>query len=291
MGKYSIKELEHLSGIKAHTLRIWEKRYRLFEPQRTKTNIRYYTDDDLKKLLNVTMLSNKGIKISTIVDMGEQELCNAAKNAELDGDEAKYEHRINEMIVPMCSFNEAEFNSLFEKNVQEMGLEKTLTEVVYPFLQKVGTLWLSNEVEPCQEHFVSNIIRQKMSAAIDELPTPPNDAKKVMLFLPEGEYHELALLFFSYLYKKKGVNTYYFGQSVPLDRVIAFSKEIQVDWAITYSIIHSEEKVVEIVNDLERINAGKVFYVNRNHPNLAEKITQKKVEIVFDYRFALDLAN
>lgn len=286
MGKYSIKELEHLSGIKAHTLRIWEKRYQLFEPKRSKTNIRYYTDDDLKKLLNVTMLSNNGTKISAIVNMSEGELCAAAKNVELK--DSPYQQRINELIVPMCSFDEAAFNLLFAKNEKELGLEKTLTEVVYPFLQKVGTLWLSNEVEPCQEHFVSNIIRQKMSAAIDALPMPPNRAKKVMLFLPEGEYHELGLLFFSYLYKKRGVKTYYFGQSVPFDKLIEFSENIEVDWALTYSIIHSEEKVVEIVNDLDKIKAGQVFYINRNYPKLADKISQTSVEIVFDYRFALD---
>lgn len=288
MGKFSIKDLEHLSGIKAHTLRIWEKRYQLFEPERTKTNIRYYTDEDLKKLLNVTMLSNHGTKISKIVKMGDQELREAAKNVSLEG--AENQHRIDELIVPMLSFNELEFNLLYEKNLEELGTEKTLTEVVYPFLQKVGALWLSNEVEPTQEHFVSSLIRQKLSVAIDQLPAPKRKAKKVVLFLPEGEYHELALLFFSYMYKKRGVQTFYFGQSVPLSKVIQFSEEIEVDWALTYSLIHSEDKVVEIVSELSQIKAKKIFYVNKNYPDLADKLEENSVEIIFDYHFALDLA-
>jgi len=288
MAKFSIKDLENLSGIKAHTLRIWEKRYQLFEPQRTKTNIRYYTDEDLKKLLNVTMLSNNGTKISQIVKMGEKELREAAKNVSLEGTENQY--RIDELILPMLSFDEAEFNLLYEKNSRELGLEKTLIDIVYPFLQKVGTLWLSNEVEPTQEHFVSSLVQQKLSVAIDNLPAPKKGAKKVMLFLPEGEYHELALLFFSYLYKKQGVRTFYFGQSVPLSKVIEFSEEIEVDWVLTYSLIHSEDKVVEIINDLNRVKAKRVFYVNKNYPDLANKLTQNSVEIIFDYHFALDLA-
>lgn len=288
MGKFSIKDLEHLSGIKAHTLRIWEKRYQLFEPERTKTNIRYYTDEDLKKLLNVTMLSNHGTKISKIVKMGDQELREAAKNVSLEG--AENQHRIDELIVPMLSFNELEFNLLYEKNLEELGTEKTLTEVIYPFLQKVGALWLSNEVEPTQEHFVSSLIRQKLSVAIDQLPAPKRKAKKVVLFLPEGEYHELALLFFSYMYKKRGVQTFYFGQSVPLSNIVQFSEEIEVDWALTYSLIHSEDKVVEIVSELSQIKAKKIFYVNKNYPDLADKLEENSVEIIFDYHFALDLA-
>src|SRR5690606_8960368 len=131
--------------------------------------------------------------------------------------------------------------------------ENTLVEVVYPFLQKVGTLWLSNEINPTQEHFVSNIIRQKICTAVDQLPKAPENSKTALLFLPEGEYHELGLLFFNYLYKKRGVHTYYFGQSVPLENVIEFSRKIEVDWLLTYSLVLPEERVVSLVQNLEKV--------------------------------------
>ena len=262
MRKYSIKELERLSGIKAHTLRIWEKRYNLFEPHRSDTNIRYYSDSDLKKLLNVTILSNSGTKISKIVSMDDEQLKQAVSEVE-DADLLK-QKRIDDLIVPMLQFDEDRINSLLESYYDDLGVEGTFINVVYPFLEKIGILWLTDEVEPAQEHFMTHIIRQKLSSAIDALPNNSEDSNKVILFLPEGEYHELGLLYFAYLYKKTGVRVYYFGQSTPIGQVIEASKVIKPNWVMTYTVVRPKGGIQMLIDQLGECESDEnYFLVNR----------------------------
>ena len=148
MGKYSIKELERLSGIKAHTLRIWEKRYNLFEPNRSDTNIRYYSDSDLKKLLNVTILSNSGTKISKIVGMDDEQLKKAV--TEIEDEDVLKQKRIDDLILPMLQFDEVAIDKLLSYYYKELGVEGTFIGVLYPFLEKIGIMWLTDEVDPAQ---------------------------------------------------------------------------------------------------------------------------------------------
>ncbi len=215
MGHYSIKELEALTGIKAHTIRIWEKRHNLIQPERSSTNIRTYSDSDLKQILNVSILYNQGYKISKIANLSQDQLLD--KISELS-DESKPENEIiiDQLTISMVEMDEVKFERLISKSILKIGFEETVVEIIYPFLRKIGVLWLSNNINPAQEHFISNLIRQKIIVAIDGLnhnmqPT----AKTVVLFLPESEMHEIALLFFHYLIKKKGYRTYYLGQNVP----------------------------------------------------------------------------
>jgi DNA-binding transcriptional MerR regulator len=262
MGKYSIKELERLSGIKAHTLRIWEKRYNLFEPYLSDTNIRYYSDEDLKKLLNVTILSNSGTKISKIVSMNDEELKKAVSEIE-DADLVK-QKRIDDLIVPMLQFDENKIHSLLNTYYEELGVEGTFTNVLYPFLEKIGILWLTDEEEPAQEHFMTHIISQKNSYAIDAITVNTESDRKVILFLPEGEYHELGLLFFAYLYKKKGVRVYYFGQSAPIEQIIQASKVIKPSWVMTYAVVEPKEGIQKLIDQLgECVSEENYFLVNR----------------------------
>lgn len=213
LGRYSINELERLSGIKAHTLRIWEKRYKLITPSRTKTNIRYYSDNDLKKIMNVRVLNGCGFKISYIATLTTDEL--HAKVLELVQKGGEFEIYINQVIICMLDMNEEEFSSLISKLALKYGLERTLSQIIYPFLERIGILWQTNNISPAQEHFMSNLVRQKLIVAIDALPTPPASAPCVVLFLPEGELHEISLLFAFYLVKKDGYRACYLGQSVP----------------------------------------------------------------------------
>jgi len=262
MGKYSIKELERLSGIKAHTLRVWEKRYNLFEPNRSDTNIRFYSDTDLKKLLNVTILSNSGTKISKIVSMDDEQLKKAVAEVE-DADVIK-QKRIDDLIVPMLQFDEEKIEFFLDNYYEELGVEGTFVNVLYPFLEKVGILWLTDEVEPAQEHFMTHIIRQKLSSAIDALPSNSDSKKKVILFLPEGEYHELGLLFFAYLYKKRGVRVYYFGQSAPISQIISASKVIKPSWVMTYTVVRPKGGIQGLIDQLsECVSDENYFLVNR----------------------------
>ncbi len=213
MGKYSIKELEKLSGIKAHTIRIWEKRHQLVNPQRTQTNIRFYSDDDLKKIINVSVLNNNGVKISRIVGLSLDDLNKQV--SELSEAKDSIEIYIDQLMLAMIDMEEEKFEKILSDLILKFGFEKTIIEIVYPFLEKIGVLWLTNNITPAQEHFVTNLIRQKLIVAIDALPLAPKTSTRMLLYLPENELHELGLLFYHYIAKKAGMRTYYLGQMVP----------------------------------------------------------------------------
>jgi DNA-binding transcriptional MerR regulator len=213
MGQYSIKELEKLSGIKAHTIRIWEKRHKIIAPSRTATNIRLYSDSDLKKIINVAIANNAGVKISHIARLSNDELMRLVSEQSASGGEMA--SPIDQLVVAMVELDEPAFESTLNKFTQSMGFEEVVTKVIYPFLEKIGILWQTGNITPAQEHFISNLVRQKMMVAIDGLPYPSASSPKAVLFLQENEYHEIGLLFYCYLVKKYGIRPIYLGQSVP----------------------------------------------------------------------------
>ena len=222
MGKYSIKDIEKLSGIKAHTIRIWEKRHNVIEPKRTLSNIRYYDDYDLKRVLNISILNNNGLKISTIAQMSDEEL--HEKVVQLSRDNNATESNVDRMIVCMIELDELTLEKLFSEFIMRFGFEDTVIKIVYPFLKKIGVLWQTGNISPAHEHFISNIVRQKIIVAIDALPAPDENQDKLLLYLPDGELHELGLLFFHYIAKKNGLKTIYLGQSVPYEDLLAVDK-------------------------------------------------------------------
>ncbi|NOT91558.1 MerR family transcriptional regulator [Ferruginibacter sp.] len=217
MNSFTIKDLENLSGIKAHTIRIWEQRYSFIKPERTGTNIRYYSNDELKKILNVALLNKYGFKISHIDKMNEAEI--KEKILSLNQMEAQQERIVNELIQCMVDIDIERLEIVLDKYIVARGIERTITQIIFPFLEKIGILWLTNHINPAQEHLVTNIIRQKLIVGIDGIVTSLKVNKTVLLFLPEGEYHELGLLFMYYLLKSRGVTTIYLGSSVPLKDV------------------------------------------------------------------------
>lgn len=215
MIKYSIKDLEKLTGIKAHTIRIWEKRYNLVDPSRTATNIRFYSDEDLKRLLNVSILNRYGFRISNIVSMTNEELNN--KLMDLSSKDPVFNHEVESLVLSMIEMDEQRFDKILSSSIIKFGFESTITEVLHKFLEKIGVLWQTGTITPAQEHFVSNLIRQKLILAIDgQHVTPHTNAKTFLLFLPEQEYHEIGLLFFHYLIRKHGHQVIYLGQNVPI---------------------------------------------------------------------------
>lgn len=214
MNSFTIKDLENLSGIKAHTIRIWEQRYNFIKPSRTDTNIRYYSSEELKKILNVALLNKYGFKISHIDKMAEGEL--KEKVLALSQAEAQMERIINDLIQCMIDVDTEKLEQILDKHIASKGIERTITQILFPFLQKIGILWLTNHINPAQEHLVSNIIRQKLIVGIDSIATSLKVNKTVLLFLPEGEYHEMGLLFMNYLLRSRGVTTIYLGCSIPL---------------------------------------------------------------------------
>ncbi len=252
MGKYSIKELEKLSGIKAHTLRIWEKRYAIIKPDRTDTNIRKYSDEELKKLLNISILNHHGLKISKISKMKEEEIIKRVTELSEEKHDDNLSLYIDQLSIAMVGLDEVKFEKHLSNYILRFGFEKTILNILYPFLKKIGVLWLSGNITPVQEHFMSNLIRQKIIVAIDGLTaTTDKQGKSVVLFLPEGELHEIGLLFYHYIVKKLQFNTFYLGQSVPLNDLRKITDQINPTYLVTsISQVPIDSTIEEFITQL-----------------------------------------
>lgn len=257
MSTYSIKDLEQLSGIKAHTLRIWEQRYNLLSPKRTDTNIRFYDDADLKLILNVALLNDNGFKISKIASMENQEI--REEVMKLTERSLTHDDQIHALTICMIEMDEERFDKVLDGNIQKIGFEQTMLNIIYPFMSKIGVLWQTGAINPAQEHFITNLVRQKLIVAIDK-QSLQQDGKKFLLFLPEGELHEISLLFASYLIKSKGHRVIYLGQSTPNDDLLAVYKIHQPDYLVTViTTSPSSEYVQDYLNALsERFSNSKI---------------------------------
>ena len=214
MTKFTIKDLENLSGIKAHTIRIWEQRYSFLKPSRTDTNIRYYSNDDLKTILNISILNKYGYKISHINNMSVNDV--QARVAELNLAGAQQERIVNELIQVMVDLDIAGFEKVIDKQIAANGIEKVILRIIFPFFERIGILWQTGHINPAQEHLTTNIIRQKLIVGIDQAKPVLRLKRSFLLFLPEREHHELGLLLVYYLLKKRGAEVFYIGANVPL---------------------------------------------------------------------------
>ena len=232
MSTYSIRDLEQLSGIKAHTLRIWEQRYNIIEPQRTDTNIRTYDDQDMKLVLNISLLKSHGYKISKISKMAPEQM--QAEVVALSDKKLNYPDQIYALTVSMLDLDEARFEKIISSNILKFGFEETMVSIIYPFLSRIGTLWVTGSVGPAQEHFISNLIRQKIIVAIDgQVVRPSPDSRTYLLFLPEGELHEMGLLFANYIIRARNNKVVYLGQSLPFGEIEFAHKLHQPDYIFT----------------------------------------------------------
>ncbi len=215
MNAFTIKDLENLTGIKAHTIRIWEQRYHFLKPQRTATNIRYYSNDELKSILNIALLNKYGFKISHIDRMEPAEI--KERILSLGDPRAVQERIVNELVQEMVNLDMDQFEKIIANFIAARGIERTVTQIIFPFLEKIGILWQTGHINPAQEHLVTNIIRQKLIMAIESAGSLIRYDKTFLLFLPEGEHHELGLLFMYYLLKSRGNRVIYLGANVPFD--------------------------------------------------------------------------
>jgi DNA-binding transcriptional MerR regulator len=264
MIRYSIKDLEKLTGIKAHTIRIWEKRYHLIEPERTSTNIRYYSDKDLKKLLNVSILNRNGLKISNIVNMDIQEM--NERILEISETSLDQDNQIEQLIVAMIDFDEARFDKVLTTSIIKLGFDETVTKLLYPFFEKIGLLWQIGTIFPAQEHFVSGIIRQKLIIAIDgQSTTVKPGSKSILIYLPSGEWHELGILFFHYLSRKQGLKVIYLGQSLPFEDLIEVDGKQTVDYLFTsLTTPLTQKKYTEYLQQLSLTFPEKTIFITGN---------------------------
>ncbi|MDZ7614226.1 MAG: MerR family transcriptional regulator [Flavobacteriaceae bacterium] len=243
---YSIAQAERLTGIKAHTLRIWERRYDFLVPERTETNIRYFSDAQLRKLINVSILLKNNYRISSISKMSDESI-NVIIGDILSQDDTENEEIIKALILAMLEMEETDFSRIFNRLVLRSGLLYTVTHVVYPFLSQVGVLWGTNKVLPAQEHFASNLIRQKIISAMETLPQPARNAPKIVFFLLENESHEIGLLLGAFIAKDLGWRVYYLGQNVPSPDIAMTVELLDPDLLMTMFVAPRNSKSDEIL--------------------------------------------
>ena len=214
----SIKDLENLSGIKAHTIRMWEKRHAIFDPDRTETNIRLYSNDDLKKLLNIASVLDHGMKISKVSSLTSEELNHEIELLQQENLDSARKIIINDLIVATLMCDVVAFENTYRSYASKYTLEQCVEDIISPLLVRIGLMWSVSKLNPAQEHFASQMVRQKLFAAIDRLPMVKSE-ERFVLYLPENEDHEIGLLYSYYLIKKAGHECVYLGPSVPLNDV------------------------------------------------------------------------
>ncbi|MCZ2444134.1 MAG: MerR family transcriptional regulator [Flavobacteriales bacterium] len=283
MGQYSIKEVEKLTGIKAHTIRIWEQRYDIVLPHRTSTNIRYYDDNHLKKLLNVSMLIKHGKKISSIACMSDdalnQEVLSMVKC--VTGKQDFFEMQVDMLAMSMIELDEIRFEKVFSGSVSRFGFEQTMIQILIPFMRKVGMMWSTGEISVAQEHFISNLIRRKVIVAIDELSVVQKPAPRFLLFLPEGEWHEIGLLFAKYLIKSRGFHSLYLGQSVPLADILNLKKIWKPDFLLSFfTTSFNQHKLIPYMKAVvEAYDYQKIFLCGPQASAFANQLPDQTVSI------------
>ena len=241
MAEYKIKDLENLTGIKSHTIRIWEKRYRILSPDRTDTKIRTYSDSELTHLLTVSMLNRNGIKISKIAKLSQEDMNKLLWDIKVNKEP---EYSMDKLLLSLVSLDEELFKDTLANLLETEGLEKTFTDHLIPFLDRIGIMWLIGSVNPAQEHFMSNLIRQKIISEIDKQEIPVSTEKSVLMYLPEHEWHEMSLLFYHFLLRSKGVPTFYLGQSLPYDSLVECIEKLKPNYILSSWLTAVDGKLV-----------------------------------------------
>lgn len=257
--EFSIKDLEHLTGVKAHTIRIWEQRYNLLNPNRSSTNIRTYSGDDLKRLLNVSLLVDRGMRISKVATMEEGELTKHVLAGPDDAGNSADVLAQQRLKLAMMSFDEALFQETMAEARERLGFEGAVIHVCLPFLAEVGVLWLTDAICPAHEHFMSNLYRQMLFAAVEREALPPSrpDDPVYVLYLPEREIHDISLLFVHQILRARGKKSIFLGQSVPFDDLENVAKQFPTAQFVTYCTTSpAADQAQEYVDRIARTYCG-----------------------------------
>jgi DNA-binding transcriptional MerR regulator len=283
LNRFSIKDIEILTGIKPHTIRIWEQRYGIIKPQRTATNIRYYTENDLKLMLNVSLLNKMGFKISKITCLKPNEIEHKVLSLVEQANDADI--NLSALLNCMVRLDEDTFEHLLNKYLETNGLETTMTRILFPFLYRIGLLWQTGSITPAYEHFFTNLVRQKIIAAIDkQVLTPLPDAKRFLLFLPPNEPHELGLLYAHYVIRQRGHRSVYMGLNLPIEHIICAHECCQPDFIVTtltscIKINAIEEFIVQISKTFSK---SKILLSGAQAVNKSLHLPQN-VQIISDF--------
>lgn len=279
---FSIRDMENLSGIKAHTIRIWEKRYNLFSPERTVTNIRTYSLKSLQKLLNIVLLYHNGYKISKIAKIPETEIPVIVR--EIVAKNSEKSHAINAFKLSMINFDQALFFNTYNSLLAERSFREIFIEVFIPLLNELGLLWQTDTISPSHEHFITNLIKQKIYINTEKLQIiePTRKDKVFVLFLPENEIHELGLLFLNYEINLKGYKSVYLGQTMPIENLVDIIKYYDnIHFVSYFTVSPTKDELAKYIEDFQKdvnaIGGSKLWILGHQvqhivHDNLPESI-------------------
>jgi len=260
---FSIRDLENLSGIKAHTIRIWEKRYNLLSPERTDTNIRSYTLASLQKLLNITLLYHNGYKISKIAKIPEAEIPLVVR--EIVSKNSSKNHAINAFKLAMMNFDQTIFFSTYNSLINEKSFREVFKEIFIPLLNELGLLWQTDTISPAHEHFITSLIKQKILINTEKLQhlKPTKTDKVFVAYLPENEIHEIGLLYLNYEIVLRGYKSIYLGQTIPMENLMDIMKYFDnIHFLSYFTVVPEKDRIEKYISDFENLVA------DYNNPNL-----------------------
>jgi DNA-binding transcriptional MerR regulator len=277
----SIKDLENLSGIKAHTIRIWEKRYNVLEPMRTETNIRMYNLSNLQKLLNITLLHNYGYKISKISKLSSERIPQLVN--EIISEKSAKHHAISSFKMSMMNFDQALFFSTYNKLLAEKSFREIFYDVFIPMIQELGFLWQTDTITPAHEHFFSYLIKQKLMTNTEKLQSqePSKTDRVFVLYLPMNEIHELGIMYLNYEILNLGYKTIYLGESVPIDSLKDMKKHFDNITYVCYMTVEpNKDEVNSYVKSLKQDildETSNLYLIGRMTENVDSKLITEKI--------------
>lgn len=276
MNSFSISQLAQYSGIKPHTIRIWEQRYNALKPERSEGNTRYYDNDQLRRLLNIVSLMDSDYKVSELCSMTDDKLFSLVSEPDRKAD--IFDYYVSQLIAAGMSYDEKYFDDLFQQCLSKFQIKDTYKNVIYPLLDRVGLMWSKNKMPSAQEHFISNIIRKKLLYSIASLPAVQSPSQTWILFLPEDEFHEIGLLFADVLIRQAGHKVIYLGSSVSAESVLEVAKELSPSYLLLF-MVHYEMpgKPEELLNQLEKGFTGKKICLAGNHKLISEMKLSEKI--------------
>ncbi|HEU5052420.1 MAG TPA: MerR family transcriptional regulator [Hanamia sp.] len=263
MNYFSISQLARYSGIKPHTIRMWEQRYNALTPNRSEGNTRYYDNDQLRRLLNIASLLQADYKVSELCKMPDKKLFRLVKELpEKSSASEMNEYFVLQLLGAGMTYNESNFEKIFSHCLLKYGIRDAYTKVLYPLLSRVGLMWTTDALEPAAEHFISNLVRQKLFTAIDALPQAKSGKDSWLMFLPEDEFHEIGLLFAHYLVKRSGRQSVYLGANVPVESLFMAVKEAEPEKLLLF-MTHNDlpEETQRLLNELNLLFGKKKIYV------------------------------
>ena len=280
---FSIKDLENLTGIKAHTIRIWEKRYNVLEPLRTDTNIRYYDLKGLQKILNITLLHDYGYKISKISKLSPEKI--PVLVSEIISNKSAKNHAISSFKMAMMNFDQKLFLDTYNNLLSEKSFREVFFEVFIPLMEEIGFLWQAETISPAHEHFISYLIKLKIWVNTEKIQNnvPTKEDKIFVLYLPSDEVHELGLMYLNYEIILSGYKTIYLGESVPVDSLKDLKKYFNNIVYVCYTTVEPNKELLSSYIDeikehiLEK--DSKIWFIGRNTQNIDEKLRNETVRV------------